>query len=422
MRDKIFGPLTPQRRSWQLYPALLLLFLMALGILAGCSPGSQVPIIQAPIIRDNANTATAPTEKAPVLYDENVVVSLYERAIPAVVKIETKGKKKSYEYEFGPFYFRFGPPSPPKAQGSGFIIDKQGHILTNYHVVKDASRVKVTLHNGNILEAKVIGTDPDDDLALLKVDSTKVSNIEPLPLGDSDAVKPGQMAIALGAPFGLEGSITVGVISGVNRTLSGIAERPLTNMLQTDAVITHGNSGGPLLNSKGEVIGINTAIEVESPFSGASGIGFAIPINTAKSALPSLLKGEKVKKPWLGIKGVAVTPELAERLELPVNYGVYVVEVMPDSPAEKAGLRGSGTDRYGRPTFGGDIITAVDGRKVTKVEDLVSYFNTKKPGDEVSLTVYRGNQTMTVKVILGEWPEETPSEKKSPFHWFWHFP
>lgn len=373
--------------------AIALAMLLIIGISLGCAPTSQVPQV------DNTINAGATTE-APALYDENAVVSLYEQAIPAVVEVNTAAEFREKPFPFEPF-----PQIPQKHQGSGFIIDEQGHILTNYHVIEGVSSVKVTLYDDRTLDAEVVGADPQDDLALLKVDADEVSDITPLPLGDSDAVKPGQMAIALGSPFGLEGSITVGVISGVGRPLRGVvAGRVITNMLQTDAAINPGNSGGPLLNSKGEVIGINTAME--SPSYGATGIGFAIPINTAKSVLPSLLQGEEVRRPWLGVKGQAITPELAKRLDLVVNQGVYVVEVVPNSPAEKAGLRESGTDRYGDPTFGGDVITAVDGRAVARVEDLIDYFNTKKPGDEVFLSVYRGNQSITVEVTLGEWPEE----------------
>jgi serine protease Do len=248
-----------------------------------------------------------------------------------------------------------------------------------------------------------VGTDRENDLALLKVDAGMISGISPLPWGDSDNVKPGQMAIALGAPFGLEGSITVGVISGLERALSGTQERPITNMLQTDAAVNPGNSGGPLLNSRGEVIGINTAIEASS-----SGIGFAIPINNASSLLPALLQGGEVSNPWLGINGTDVDQELASRLNLATDYGIYVVSVLPDSPAEKAGLIPGGSDQ-GMPTSGGDIITAVDGHPVAKTADLLEYFNTKKVGDQVSLSVIRGDETLTVAVTLGEWPIEMPS-------------
>ena len=345
-------------------------------------------------------TGAVDTSKPLALYDEDVITSLYQRTIPAVVEVNTVVK------QVGSGFWNFNQPSQ-RGQGSGFLIDEAGHILTNYHVVDSASEVKVVLQDSRTLDAEVLGTDQDDDLALLKVDPSKVSSIAPLSLGDSDTAKPGQMAIALGAPFGLEGSITVGVISGKGRSMTGVAGRTITDVLQTDAAINSGNSGGPLLNSRGEVIGINTAIELSS--SGATGIGYAIPINTAKSVLSSLIAGEEVHRPWLGIEGVAITSDLAKTLDLSVESGVYIVGIMADSPAEDAGLIGSGTDRYGELASGGDIVTAVDDQPVAKVEDMVKYFNTKKPGDKVSLSVIREGKSISVDAILEEWPEEMPS-------------
>jgi len=380
---------------WLKYGAVLVILMAIIGLSAGC--------ISANPARKDSNTPEITTvetvKESPALYNEDVLTSLYERTTPAVVEINTVVKTEGRSR---------GINLPPlRGQGSGFLIDKDGHILTNYHVVGSAAEVKVILHDGRTLDAAVAGTDREDDLALLKVDSNKIKNIVPLPLGDSDAVKPGQMAIALGAPYGLEGSITVGVVSGIGRSLPGIARRPITDMIQTDAAINFGNSGGPLLNSKSEVIGVNTAIEAS--FSGANGIGYAVPINTAKSVIPSLIKGEEIHRPWLGIGGMAITPELAEKLELPTETGVYVIETMSNSPAEESGLKGSGTDQYGQPDPGGDIITAVDGQSVAKVDDLVKYFNSKNPGDEVTLSVSRGNEIIEIRVTLGEWPEEMAS-------------
>ena len=390
--------------------------LIALVVITGCAPTADIS--QA---ATSENTSNPPVVTLTTLYDENMLVSLYEQVIPSVVKVEAVIEKETET--IGPF--KFGP-FQQEGQGSGFIIDKEGHVLTNNHVVDGASSVEITLFGGDVLEAAITGTDRENDLALLKVDPDKLGDVTPLPLGNSDNIKPGQMAIALGSPFGLEGSITVGIISAVGRSIPSTAQRLITDMLQTDAAINPGNSGGPLLNSGGEVIGINTAIEASS-----NGIGFAIPINTAKSLLPALLEGGEVGSPWLGIKGVAIDHELAGRLELPVDSGVYVVGVIPDSPAEKAGLRGSGADEQGQPTFGGDIISDVDGQTVASVEDLIAYFNSKKPGDEVSLSIYRGDKTLTIKVTLGEWPEQMASSEKSPFpdefdwgpfHWYWKNP
>ena len=384
-------------RNWRL---AILAFLVAVTVpvsmlFSGCAAGALTNLVPPAAVGPGEPLPAASVSLQGSLYDEETIIALYEQSISAVVEVKTlvNGNLSS----FG----GFGTPEL-RGQGSGFIVDKEGHILTNYHVIDGASEVNVTLHNGESVSAQVVGTDRENDLALLKVDPGTISGIGPLPWGDSDRVKPGQMAIALGSPFGLEGSITVGVISGLGRALSGTQERPITNMLQTDAAVNPGNSGGPLLDSRGEVIGINTAIEASS-----SGIGFAIPINNASSLLPALLQGGEVSNPWLGISGTEVDQELASSLDLAVDHGVYVVSVLPDSPAEKAGLIPGGSDQGG-PTSGGDIITAVDGNPVSKVADLLEYFNTKKVGDQVSLSVIRGDDTITVTVTLGEWPIEMP--------------
>lgn len=331
---------------------------------------------------------------SPVLYDEQVVVELFERVDPAVVQIEvvqaTSGRT------------RFSVPV--SGQGSGFLVDTEGHILTNYHVVQNAASIRVTLSDGSTLEARVAGASPADDVALLKVDSGAVDGIVPLLLGDSSAVRPGQMAIALGSPFGLDNTITVGVVSGVERSRTGILLRPITGMIQTDASINPGNSGGPLLDSLGEVMGINTSIETSA--NGATGIGFAVPINTAKELITQFLESENetVTRPWLGISGTAMSANLAGFLGVGTSQGVYVVEVKPDSPAQEAGLIGGGPEVDGVPSPVGDIIIAVDGRAAGSVEELVSYFNTLQPGDSVSLTIVRAGQVLDVTVVLGEWP------------------
>jgi S1-C subfamily serine protease len=364
-------------------------------VLAGCSASGQTNATSIPQANSVPVTAAAPSG-AP-LYDENAVVSLYERAIPAVVEIKTVIQNSSRS--LAPFQSQI--PNQV-GQGSGFFIDGEGHILTNNHVVDGASTVTITMSNGKIAEAKVVGTDRQNDLALLQVNTSGLDQITFLTLGNSDILKPGQMAIALGTPYGLQGSVTVGVISGVRRSLPNDTRRPITNVIQTDAAINPGNSGGPLLNSKGEVIGINTAIEAQ-----ANSIGFAVPVNTARALVPKLLKGGQVKNPWLGIEGIAIDQQLSSKLSLPVQSGVYVVGVITGSPAERAGLKESGRDQQSQPIYGGDIITAVDNVTVTKVEDMVSYFNGKQPGDTISLSIVRGDKKMTVSAVLGEWPDQT---------------
>lgn len=323
---------------------------------------------------------------APVLYNEDTVASIYENASPAVFQINVTQNSAGISGTF-----------KQNGQGTGFLIDTDGHILTNNHVVKGTSSIYVVI-DGDEVEAKVLGTDPIHDLAVIRIDPTRVAGINPLQFGDSDTVKPGQIAIAIGNPYGLDDTITVGVISGLNRNIGG-----MTGMIQTDATLNPGNSGGPLLNVNGQVIGINTAIE--SPAAGATNIGFAVPSNIAKAALPNLLAGKQVKRPWIGISGRAITQSLATDLGLPVNKGVYVVTVVPDSPADKAGLKGSGTDSSGKPDSDGDIITAVDGKPVDSVEDVSAYLNTKKVGDVIRLTIIRSGQSMDVEVTLSARPD-----------------
>lgn len=381
--------------------ALLVAIMLMTVVVAGCATGSGVQSIPpAPV---GSNPPVSGTTVVSSLYDENTVVSLYERSIPAVVEIVTVLEAGSSVADPSQ-----GVPSE-RGQGSGFFIDGEGHILTNYHVVEKAKTVNIALHNNSRVEAKIVGTDPQNDLALLQVNTSDAGRITFLPLGNSDNIKPGQMAIAMGSPYGLEGSVTVGVISGVGRSLPGTTSRPIVNMIQTDAAINPGNSGGPLFNSKGEVIGINTAIEAS-----ARRIGFAIPINNAKLRLPLLLKGGEVKSPWLGIEGRAIDQEFASRLGLSVKSGIYIVSIFSGSPAEKAGLKEGGRNTQREPNAGGDIVTAVDSVPLTKVEDLLSYFNSKKPGDKVSLAIYRGNQQMTVSVELGEWGKTPLSPANKP--------
>lgn len=369
--------------------SLIAMFVLTLGVLTGCS---STPQVTQPNPSDESSN---PVSIAPItLYDENTISALYERTIPGVVKIEVVVEDETSSID----------PFQRTGQGSGFIIDQQGHVLTNYHVVENASSVKITLHDGGVVDAEVLGTDRENDLALLKTDPVMLGDFAIVPLGNSDEIKPGQMAIALGSPFGLEGSITVGVISGIGRSIPSEARRLITDIIQTDAAINPGNSGGPLLNSRGEVIGINTAIEPS-----ATRIGFAIPINMAKSLLPALMEGGEVSNAWLGIRAMAINDELSSELNLPVDRGVYVIEVISGSPAEEAGLRGSSMDEGGQPTFGGDVVINVDGQAVAKVEDLISYLNGKKPGDEVSFSIYRGEDEIIIDVTLGEWPQQFPN-------------
>ncbi len=352
---------------------------------------------------------TAPTATAAALYDEDRVVAMFEAAEPAVFIVETEGEGQS----FGSFGFPFMFPDrgsefvfPTFGQGSGFLVDTEGHVLTNHHVIDGADTVTIGLSNGEKLEAEVVGYSASHDLALLKVDAAEVRGIRPLPLADSGLVKPGQMAVAIGSPHGLENTVTVGVVSGIERTHGGVYPRPISGMIQTDAAMTSGNSGGPLLNSSGEVIGVNTSIEITS--TGASGIGFAVPINIAKDLMPRFLEGKSTAQAWLGIQGGALDASMAELLGIEATEGVYLSRVFPGSPAEAAGLVASSIRRTldGTEVSVGDVIIAVDGKKVVTVQDMIDHFSVKYPGDTVSLTLLRDGETVVVSATLGEWPEE----------------
>ena len=336
-----------------------------------------------------SNTASA----APTLYSQDTTTSIYNNASPAVVEINIT---QAVNTVFG--------NSTQEALGSGFLVDNQGDILTNNHVVDGATTVQVTLTNGNTVNGKVLGTDPVDDLAVVSVDPSAVAGIKPLTFGDSSLVVPGQMAIAIGNPLGFTDSITVGVISGLNRS---IPDSNMRGMLQTDAAINPGNSGGPLLDENGNVIGINTAAEIDA--TGADGMGFAIPSNLASKILPDLIAGKTVSRPWLGISGTALTQATASQLGLSVNKGVYIVSVVANSPAEKAGLKSGSANADGTLVAGGDVITAVDGKAVASVDDLSAYISTKPVGDTVSLTILRNGQSITVQVTLEAWPADLTS-------------
>ncbi|MGB9867203.1 MAG: S1C family serine protease [Bacillota bacterium] len=353
---------------------------------------------QSPLYVPVQPDATPGKTQAVALEGENWITSVYKKVSPAVVNIQ------NVSYTMG-----FFGPSTETSTGSGFIIDAEGHVLTNYHVVKGASSIKVGLYDGTVAEGELVGSDPGNDLALLQLKGLKQPPLAVATVGDSDQVEVGEFVVALGNPFGLDRTITFGIISGKGRVMTSETGRVVRDVLQTDAAINPGNSGGPLLNAKGEVIGINTAIE--SPVRGSVGIGFAVPINAAKRVLGRMMAGERVRHPWLGISGIAITKDLVKQYDLPVDKGVLVYDVVPDGPAAKAGLRGmvvrsqrSGWT-YIEPGRVGDIIVAIDDQPVASVDDISRIIDGKQVGDTVRLTVIRQGQGTIIQVKLGEWPE-----------------
>jgi S1-C subfamily serine protease len=345
----------------------------------------------------NASGSSSPlqlteAEAAPA-YDaeEQNNIAVYKRVLPSVVNITST----TLVFDF------FNGVVPSHGQGSGFVLDKAGHVLTNYHVIENANRgIEVMLSNKRRYAARVVGSDKVHDLALLQIEAP---NLEPVTLADSSQLSVGQKVYAIGNPFGLSGTMTRGIISSI-RSIRGAEGAPIEDAIQTDAAINPGNSGGPLLNSRGEVIGINTMI-ASNGAEQSSGIGFAIPINTAKAVLADLTRYGRVKRPSLGISSYAIGPDLASQMGLSADYGVLIQKVVPGGAAERAGLRGGNQQAYVGNTpimLGGDLIVAIDGQQVTDPETINALIEKHQAGDTISVTIYRGRRQMTLKLILGE--------------------
>ena len=293
----------------------------------------------------------------------------------------------------------FGAPQQGEATGSGFVVDKDGTILTNAHVVDGADRVTVRFEeDGEEIEAEVKGVDTSTDLAALQIDPSEVDNLQVLPLGDSSKVEVGDAVVAIGNPFGLSRTVTTGIVSALQREITAPDGFQISNVIQTDASINPGNSGGPLLDSDGRVIGINSQIATGGG-QGSVGIGFAVPVNTAKELLPQLREGGEIEHAWLGVQMSDVTADVAKQLDLPVDHGALVVEATQDGPADDAGIEGG--DATGQ---GGDVITAIDGKTIKTSDDLASAIAAKKPGDTVEIEYYHDGEQQTEEVELGERP------------------
>jgi S1-C subfamily serine protease len=322
--------------------------------------------------------------------EEQNNIAVYKRVLPSVVNITSTTLV---------FNFFYGTV-PQQGQGSGFILDKQGHVLTNFHVVEGANRgIEVQLSNKRRYSANVVGVDKVHDLALLQINAP---DLEAVTLADSSGLQVGQKVYAIGNPFGLSGTMTRGIISSI-RSIKNEDGAPIEDAIQTDAAINPGNSGGPLLNSRGEVIGINTMI-ASNGADQSSGIGFAIPINTAKAVLADLTRFGHVKRPGLGITSYAIGPDLAAQMGLNAEYGLLIQRVKSGGAADRAGLRGGHEQAYVGNTpilLGGDLIVAIDGQQTADQQDMSVIMDKHQAGDTVSVTIVRGQRQMTIKLILG---------------------
>jgi S1-C subfamily serine protease len=310
----------------------------------------------------------------------------------------------------------FGAPQQGTATGSGFVVDNDGTIVTNAHVVEGADSVQVRFdENGEFVDAEVKGVDTSTDIAVLKIDPSDVSgDLTPIPLGDSSKTQVGDSVIAIGNPFGYSRTVTTGIVSGLQREIQAPNGFTIPDVIQTDASINPGNSGGPLLDANGRVIGINSQIATGGGGQGSVGIGFAVPVNTAKRLLPDLKAGETIQHAYLGVQMQDVTSQLAEDLNLAADKGALVVSVTKGSPADKAGVRGGRTQTSQGVAAGGDLIVAVDGKAVSDSSEVASAISQKRPGDSAEITYYRGDSKKTVTVELAKRPksaDQPPSDQ-----------
>jgi S1-C subfamily serine protease len=334
------------------------------------------------------------------------VHQIYERAAPGVVQVTSTSLVRQ-QNPADPFFGPFAQPQSQaeKALGSGFVIDKAGHIVTNYHVVAGARSVQVSFSDNESMRAKLVGADPSSDVAVLQVNA-HARALKPLVLGNSDTVQVGDPVAAIGNPFGLDRSITTGIVSALQRPITAPNGFTIDHVIQTDAALNHGNSGGPLLNAEGQVIGVNSQIQTAGG-DGNVGIGFAIPVNTVRQVAAQLIKNGRVEHPFLGIEGKPVSPEIARLFRLPAQHGVLVARVCSRSGAAAAGLKAATNDVVVSGEswpLGGDLIVKVDGVPVLSTDQLRSLIESKKPGQTVSVQLFRSGKEQTVNVKLGRQP------------------
>lgn len=342
--------------------------------------------------------ASAPVGQPPLSSEEEINVRVYKQVSPGVVNITAT----VVEYDW------FLTPYPSEGSGSGCVLDTDGNILTNYHVIESADRVEVTLPDQSKYHAKVVGYDKPNDLAIIRLEGAPKDKLHPISLGDSDAMNVGQKVLAIGNPLGLQNTLTIGIVSSLGRRIRTESGDLVDNVIQTDAAINPGNSGGPLLNTAGEMIGINTLI-FSIRGGGNIGIGFAIPVNTVRRVAAELIRFGRVMRPWFGVEAYSINEDLAAALEFPVKNGIAIYRVYRGSSADGAGIRGANeiVILYNRRfPIGGDILTEIDGKPVNSPDELRLALETKRAGDIVKVTIYRGNSKIQKSVTLVEAPRQ----------------
>jgi S1-C subfamily serine protease len=363
---------------------------------------------------DSGNTTTVVQRQAPLSSGGSsrqasaeaggglTVGDIYKKTAPGVAYIQATIVQTT------PTPFGFPDQQPGEATGSGFVLNQEGYIATNAHVVSGAKDVHVSFGKSDPVPAKVVGKDLSTDLAVIKVDPSKVK-LTTIPLGDSSTLRVGDPVVAIGNPFGFDDTVTTGIVSALGREIQAPNNFSIDHTIQTDAAINPGNSGGPLLDQRGRVVGINSQIATGGSSKGSVGIGFAIPINLAKQVLPTLIKSGKVPHAYIGITTAPLSPTVVHDLNLPVSKGALLQAVEPGSPAEKAGLRAGKTTTSTSLIAGGDVIVGVNGKAISTPSDIANAIASAKPGDQVTIDFYRGHAKSSVSVTLADRPAKAPS-------------
>jgi S1-C subfamily serine protease len=393
----------PGQHWWTRIGGLLLAAVLggaaAVGIGAAVGVGDDTTTVVSAVSGNAAAANASRVQVDDAASNGKSVQQIYRETGPGVVQVTSTTSG-------GDSFFGFGGGGGT-ALGSGFVVDKAGHVVTNYHVIEGADQVEVNFSGEDNIPARVVGADPSTDLAVLEIDA-QARALTPLPLGNSDAIRVGDAVVAIGNPFGLERTVTAGIVSALQRQIQAPNGYTIDEVVQTDAPINQGNSGGPLLNAKGEVIGVNSQIESES--GGNVGIGFAVPINTVKEVVSQVLQNGKVEHAFLGVEMAEITDSLLASYRLPVDKGALIVKVVPGSPADEAGVQGGDQDVVvdgNSYSLGGDIVTSADGQPVTSPDELASIVRSKDPGDSLTLGIQRDDSQETVTVTLGRLPNRS---------------